>query len=98
MPPIAIARIADIPDEVATQESYYTRKGVERIIRAAFAWAEAHGRTRVTMCDKSNAVPAHTIWQQQFKAVAAGADCVMVGSLLAGTRDFVDRALRGDHT
>ena len=52
-------------------EEVNTAHGVERIIRAAFAWAKAHGKTCVTMSDKSNAVPAHTIWRQQFKAVAA---------------------------
>ncbi len=52
-------------------EEVHTGKGVERIIRAAFEWAQAHGKTRVTMSDKSNAVPAHKIWQEKFKAVAA---------------------------
>ena len=52
-------------------EEVNTGKGVERIIRAAFEWAKAHGKTRVTMSDKSNAVPAHRIWQEKFKAVAA---------------------------
>ncbi len=52
-------------------EEVNTAKGVERIIRAAFSWAHAHGRTRVTMSDKSNAVPAHRIWQETFKRVAA---------------------------
>ena len=52
-------------------EDVNTGKGVERIIRAAFAWAQAHGRTLVTMSDKSNAVPAHRVWQDQFKRVAA---------------------------
>jgi len=52
-------------------EEVNTAKGVDRIIRAAFAWAKAHGKTRVTMSDKSNAVPAHRIWQERFKAVAA---------------------------
>src|SRR5204863_8486246 len=52
-------------------EEVNTAKGVERIIRAAFEWAKAHGKTRVTMSDKSNAVPAHRIWQEKFKAVAA---------------------------
>ena len=52
-------------------EEVNTAKGVERIIRAAFAWAKQHGKTRVTMSDKSNAVPAHQIWQQRFGAVAA---------------------------
>ena len=52
-------------------EEVNTRKGVERIIRAAFEFAKAHGRTRVTMSDKSNAVPAHKIWQVSFKKIAA---------------------------
>lgn len=52
-------------------EEVNTGKGVERIIRAAFAWAQAHGKTRVTMSDKSNAVPAHRVWQEKLKAVAA---------------------------
>ncbi|HEY6110296.1 MAG TPA: isocitrate/isopropylmalate family dehydrogenase, partial [Gemmatimonadales bacterium] len=51
-------------------EEVNTAKGVDRIIRAAFAWAKDHGKTRVTMSDKSNAVPAHRIWQERFKAVA----------------------------
>ncbi|HEY2805760.1 MAG TPA: isocitrate/isopropylmalate family dehydrogenase [Gemmatimonadales bacterium] len=52
-------------------EEVNTGKGVERIIRAAFDWAKANDRKRVTMSDKSNAVPAHTIWQTTFKRVAA---------------------------
>jgi 3-isopropylmalate dehydrogenase len=52
-------------------EDVNTTQGVERIIRAAFQWAQAHGKTRVTMSDKANAVPAHQVWQQQFKRVAA---------------------------
>ncbi|HEV8264206.1 MAG TPA: isocitrate/isopropylmalate dehydrogenase family protein [Gemmatimonadales bacterium] len=57
-------------DEYVT-EDVNTAKGVERIIRAAFEWAKAHGKTRVTMSDKSNAVPAHRIWQEKFRTVAA---------------------------
>jgi len=58
------------PDEVATQESYYTRKGVERIIRAAFEYAKSHGRARVTMSDKSNVLRyGHDLWQRVFAAV-----------------------------
>jgi 3-isopropylmalate dehydrogenase len=52
-------------------EEVNTGKGVERIVRAAFEWARAHAKKRVTMSDKSNAVPAHRIWQEKFKAVAA---------------------------
>jgi 3-isopropylmalate dehydrogenase len=51
-------------------EEVNTGKGVERIIRAAFEWAKRHGKTRVTMSDKSNAIPTHKIWQQKFKQVA----------------------------
>jgi 3-isopropylmalate dehydrogenase len=51
-------------------EEVNTGKGVERIIRAAFEWATVHDRTRVTMSDKSNAVPAHRVWQEKFAQVA----------------------------
>ena len=56
-------------DEYVSEE-VNTGAGVERIIRAAFAWAKTHGKTRVTMSDKSNAIPAHRIWQEKFKAIA----------------------------
>ena len=59
-------------DEVATQEDINTRKGVERIIRAAFDYAQRHGRRRVCMSDKSNAMRhAGDLWQRVFKLVAA---------------------------
>jgi len=51
-------------------EEVNTGTGVERIIRAAFDWAKSHGKTRVTMSDKSNAIPTHRIWQERFKTVA----------------------------
>lgn len=52
-------------------EEVNTTKGVRRIVQAAFEWAAARGRTLVTMADKSNAVPAHRLWQQVFADVAA---------------------------
>ncbi|HWO89665.1 MAG TPA: isocitrate/isopropylmalate family dehydrogenase [Gemmatimonadales bacterium] len=52
-------------------EEVNTAKGVERIIRAAFEYARATGRSLVTMSDKSNAIAAHRIWQSTFKTVAA---------------------------
>ncbi len=52
-------------------EEVNTGRGVERIIRAAFVWAKAHGKRLVTMSDKSNAIPTHKIWQDKFRAVAA---------------------------
>ena len=61
------------PDEIAVQEEINTRKGVERIITAAFEYARAHGRKRVTMSDKSNVLTyGHDLWQRTFKEVAAG--------------------------
>lgn len=58
-------------DEVAVQEEMHTRKGVERIIRAAFDWAAANGKTRVCMSDKSNVMRyAGDLWQRCFDEVA----------------------------
>lgn len=72
------------PDEVAISEDLNTRKGVERIIRAAFAMALqpvrgadgaplAGGKgPRVCMVDKANALPhAHGLWQRVWKQIAA---------------------------
>ena len=60
-------------DEIAVQEEINTRKGVERIITAAFEYAREHGRKRVTMTDKSNVLTyGHDLWQRTFKAVASG--------------------------
>ena len=59
------------PDEIQLAEEVHTRKGVERIVRYAFEWAKVHGRTRVTMCDKANAVPAHRLWSRVFAEVGA---------------------------
>jgi len=60
------------PDEVAQEVCIVTRKGVERIIRAAFEYADKHGRRRVCMSDKSNAMRnVGQLWQRTFKEVAA---------------------------
>ncbi len=59
-------------DEIATQEELNTRRGVERIIVAAFEYARANGRKRVTMADKSNVQRfGGDLWQRVFKQVAA---------------------------
>ncbi|MDQ7066177.1 MAG: 3-isopropylmalate dehydrogenase [candidate division KSB1 bacterium] len=58
------------PDEVAVQQSIHTRKGVERIIRAAFEYARKHGLPKVTMADKSNVLRyGHDLWQRTFREV-----------------------------
>jgi 3-isopropylmalate dehydrogenase len=59
-------------DELAVAEETHTRAGVERLIRAGFEWARAHGKRRVTLSDKSNAVPAHGLWPRTFREVAKG--------------------------
>jgi 3-isopropylmalate dehydrogenase len=59
-------------DEVAINEDVNTRKGVERLIRAGFEYARAHGKKRVHMADKSNAMRhAHELWYRVFFEVAA---------------------------
>jgi 3-isopropylmalate dehydrogenase len=58
-------------DEVAIQESVSTRKGVERILEAAFSFAMRHGLKKVTMSDKSNALRfAGDLWQRTFLEVS----------------------------
>jgi 3-isopropylmalate dehydrogenase len=58
------------PDEVAIEEDVNTRKGVERIIRAAFEHAHRHG-LRLTLADKANAMRhAGRLWRTTFDHVA----------------------------
>jgi 3-isopropylmalate dehydrogenase len=53
-------------DEVAINEDVNTRKGVERILRAAFEAARGR-RKKVCMSDKANALTyAHGLWQRTF--------------------------------
>jgi 3-isopropylmalate dehydrogenase len=59
-------------DEIATQEDFNTRKGVERVIRYAFDLTRRQGRKKVLMSDKSNVMTfAGGLWQRVFKLVAA---------------------------
>ncbi len=59
-------------DEIAPQEELNTRRGVERIIVAAFEYARANWRKRVTMADKSNVQRfGGDLWQRVFKEVSA---------------------------
>jgi tartrate dehydrogenase/decarboxylase/D-malate dehydrogenase len=59
------------PDEVATQTAVYTRRGVERIIRFAFALAQREGRRKVTSATKSNAQQyGPVLWDEVFASVA----------------------------
>ena len=63
---------AGTEDEVAIQEELNTWKGVNRIIRHAFDFAARHSLQRVTMADKSNAMPhGHALWQRVFAQVSS---------------------------
>jgi 3-isopropylmalate dehydrogenase len=56
-------------DEIAINEDVNTRKGVERILRAAFTAARAR-RKKVCMGDKANVLTyAHGLWQRTFAAL-----------------------------
>jgi 3-isopropylmalate dehydrogenase len=58
-------------DEVAINEDLNTRKGVERILRAAYGWAKQNGKKKLVMSDKSNALRfAHDLWQRAFAEVS----------------------------
>jgi len=60
-------------EEIALQEEVNTRRGVERIIVAAFEYAKRNKRARVTMADKSNVQRfGGDLWQRVFREVAAG--------------------------
>ena len=58
--------------ELAVQESVFTRRGTDRIIRYAFELAESRQRKHVTSATKSNGLK-HTMpfWDERFAAVAA---------------------------
>ncbi|WP_174534798.1 3-isopropylmalate dehydrogenase [Micromonospora chalcea] len=59
------------PDEIATQESVNTRKGVERLIRHGFRLALTR-RKHVTLVHKANILTyAGDLWQRTFEEVAA---------------------------
>jgi 3-isopropylmalate dehydrogenase len=60
------------PDEVATQESINTRKGVERCIRFAFDYTRKRNRrNKLTLCAKTNVLTfASGLWERAFYEVA----------------------------
>src|ERR1700693_4640773 len=61
----------DSADEIAVQEDVNSRKGVERIMRFAFEYAQSKGLKRVCMSDKSNDMTfAKDLWQRVFKQVS----------------------------
>lgn len=62
------------PDEVATQVSVNTRKGVERCIRYAFEYTKRRGKdNKLTLCGKTNVLTfAFDLWERAFYELAKG--------------------------
>ncbi len=59
------------PDEVAQEVEVNTRKGVERIIEAAFTFARTAGLRKVCMADKANVLlHGHGLWRRVFAEVS----------------------------
>ncbi len=58
--------------EMAVQESVFTRRGVDRILRYAFELAHSRPRKRLTSATKSNGI-IHTMpyWDERVHAIAA---------------------------
>jgi tartrate dehydrogenase/decarboxylase/D-malate dehydrogenase len=80
-----------LPQEIAVQTAIYTRRGCERIMRAAFA-AARNRRKKVTSITKSNAlVHGMVLWDLVYQSVARDFPDVEAHSLLvdAAAMDFV---------
>jgi tartrate dehydrogenase/decarboxylase/D-malate dehydrogenase len=81
------------PHEIAIQTAIFTRRGCERIMRAAFEGARQR-RKRVTSITKSNAQQfGMVLWDEVFRSVARDYPDVQAHSLLidAAAMDFVRR-------
>jgi tartrate dehydrogenase/decarboxylase / D-malate dehydrogenase len=79
------------PDEIAVQTALFTRRGCERIMRAAFEAARKR-RRKLTSITKSNAqIFGMVLWDEVFKIVAQDYPDIESGSLLidAAAMDFV---------
>ncbi len=64
--------IGETTHDRAVQESVFTRKGTERILKYAFDYAVAHGLTKVMSATKSNALNHSMVfWDQIYDEVRA---------------------------
>ncbi len=60
------------PNEVVTQESVFTRRGVDRILRYAFELARSRNRKHLTSATKSNGITiTMPFWDERFNAISA---------------------------
>jgi tartrate dehydrogenase/decarboxylase / D-malate dehydrogenase len=81
-----------MPAEVAINTAVFTRRGCERIMRAAFEAARKRPRKQVTSITKSNALAyGMVMWDEVFKVVSAEYPDVKSNQLLvdAAAMDFV---------
>jgi len=79
-------------NEIAVQTAIFTRKGCDRIIRAAFEMARTRPRKKLTSITKSNAqVWSMGLWDDSFNAIRQEFPDVQSSSLLvdACAMDFV---------
>jgi tartrate dehydrogenase/decarboxylase/D-malate dehydrogenase len=62
---------AGTDSEVVVQETVFTRRGVDRILRYAFGVASRRGKKHLTSATKSNGI-MHTMpyWDERFRAIA----------------------------
>ena len=58
------------PDERVSVDMVFTRRGIERITRYGFERARKLDRKKVTLVDKSNAVPIQQLWRDVLEEVA----------------------------
>jgi len=82
------------PDDVAVQTSVFTRRGCERIIRAAFESAMSRPERKVTSITKSNAMGySMVLWDEVFQTIAKEYPDIRTESLLidASVMEFVRR-------
>jgi tartrate dehydrogenase/decarboxylase / D-malate dehydrogenase len=89
--PVGGRQYEGTPHEIAIQTNVFTRRGCERIMRAAFEGALKR-RKKVTSITKSNAQTfGMVLWDEVFKAVKGDYPDVQAGSLLvdAAAMDFV---------
>lgn len=89
--PIGGKLYTDTPSEIAIQTAVFTRRGCERVMRAAFAAARKR-RKKVTSATKSNAQTfGMTLWDDAFRAVSKEFPDVQASSLFvdAAAMDFV---------
>ena len=59
------------PREEQVAHEIHSAAKVERILRAGLQWASEHEKHRITIADKSNAIPAHHLWRRVGEEVAA---------------------------